>query len=107
MDPNVVFDCQRVVPNRFALALAAAARSRALNRGAQPRLDLPASDMRELALQEIATGALSPEKLALFLPGPAATVSLPVPPTMTTELRGDGPRSASAAPVSSPKETVH
>lgn len=34
MDPFVVFDCQQVVPDRFALALAAAPRSRALLRGA-------------------------------------------------------------------------
>ena len=30
MDPHVVLDCQSVLPNRFALTLAAAARSRAL-----------------------------------------------------------------------------
>ncbi|AYM66096.1 DNA-directed RNA polymerase subunit omega [Agrobacterium fabrum] len=43
MDPHVVFDCQDVVPNRFALTVAAAARARALSRGAEPRLDLPSA----------------------------------------------------------------
>jgi len=38
MDPNIVFDCEKVLPNRFGLALAAAARIRALNRGSEPRL---------------------------------------------------------------------
>lgn len=37
MDLFLVFDCQKVLPNRFALALAAAARSRALARGAGAR----------------------------------------------------------------------
>ncbi len=32
MDPHVVFDCQKILPNRFALALAAAARTCALKR---------------------------------------------------------------------------
>ncbi|GEM_PF-4910677 len=39
MDTHVVFDCQKVLPNRFALTLAAASRIRALARGAEPRLD--------------------------------------------------------------------
>lgn len=37
MDPFVVIDCAKVLPNRIALTLAAAARSRALQRGVQPR----------------------------------------------------------------------
>jgi DNA-directed RNA polymerase subunit omega len=41
---------EKVLPNRFALALAATARSRALNRGAELRLDRPiASVLREIA----------------------------------------------------------
>lgn len=67
MDPSIVFDCQQVVPNRFALALAAAARSRALLRGAQSK---PArSDTREteVELQEIAGHAYSRDELAPFL----------------------------------------
>lgn len=37
MDPFIVYNCEKFVPNRFALALAAASRCRVLNRGADPR----------------------------------------------------------------------
>jgi hypothetical protein len=37
MDPHIVFDCEKVLPNRFDLAVAAAARVRALSRGGEPR----------------------------------------------------------------------
>src|SRR5258707_634996 len=51
-------DCERVVPNRFELVLRAAARARALARGATPRVS-PASDKPTvIALREIAAGAL-------------------------------------------------
>jgi DNA-directed RNA polymerase subunit omega len=56
MDPLVVFACEKVLPNRFALALAATARSRALNRGAELRLDRPIASVPEFALREIAEG---------------------------------------------------
>jgi DNA-directed RNA polymerase subunit omega len=67
MDPFVVFDCQQVVPDRFALALSAAARSRALLRGAQPRLAGSGKRATEVALREIAGGAFSRAELAPFL----------------------------------------
>lgn len=55
MDPHVVFRLREGVPNRFALTLAAVARTRALNRGAEPRLDRFASvGNGDLALHEIA-----------------------------------------------------
>ncbi|WEX74514.1 DNA-directed RNA polymerase subunit omega [Sinorhizobium numidicum] len=54
-------------PNRFALTLAAAARGRALNRGADPRIEKPAAASTELALREIGAGAFSAEELSLFL----------------------------------------
>ncbi|MER9444512.1 DNA-directed RNA polymerase subunit omega [Mesorhizobium sp. M0340] len=38
MDPLIVLDCENTVPNRFALAVAAAGRARALSRGSEPRL---------------------------------------------------------------------
>ncbi|MDQ0133740.1 DNA-directed RNA polymerase subunit omega [Neorhizobium galegae] len=107
MDPHVVFDCQEIVPNRFALTIAAAARARALNCGAQPRRDLPHASVSDLALHEIADGAFTRDELAPFLPGLAATTLLPAPDPTTTELCGDGAASAAAAPVSSPQETVH
>ncbi|WP_348626237.1 hypothetical protein [Rhizobium sp. CF080] len=95
------------LPNEFALTIAAAARSRALQRGAAPRLDLPHAGVSDLALHEIARGAFSRDELAPFLPGSAATTLLPVPDPTTAELRGVGAASTAAAPASCPQETVH
>ncbi|ARO29310.1 hypothetical protein NXC14_CH01323 [Rhizobium sp. NXC14] len=67
MDPHVVFDCQNILPNRFALSLAAAARTRALRRGAEPRLDPRCASASEMALQEIACGAFADDEMAPFL----------------------------------------
>ena len=67
MDPLIVFDCQKVILNHFALALAAAARARALNRGAGPRINEEALTHSELALHEIASSAFSPQELEPFL----------------------------------------
>lgn len=80
MDPFVVFDCQQVMLDRFALALAAAARSRALLRGAQPKLVGSGKGATEVSLQEMAGRAFSREELAPFL-----------------RLGGARPRSASSA----------
>jgi DNA-directed RNA polymerase subunit omega len=107
MDPHVVFDCQDVVPNRFAMTVAAAARARALTRGAEPRLELPGAGATNLALHEIAGGAFRQDELTLFLPGSASPARLPAPNSKSTELRGDGASSAATAPVSSPQEAVH
>jgi DNA-directed RNA polymerase subunit omega len=104
MDPHVVFGCQEIVPNRFTLTMAAAARARALNRGAGPRLDLPHASVSDLALLEIARGAFSHDELAPFFPELAATTLPPAPNPTTTELRGDG---TAAAPASYPQETIH
>lgn len=107
MDPHVVFDCQKILPNRFVLALAAAARSRALNRGAEPRLDRQGVNATELALLEIANGTFVEDELAPNLfPSPAGAPLLAAPST-TPELCGDGRSSAAAAPVSCPQEAVH
>lgn len=67
MDPFIVFDCHQVVPDRFALVLAAAARSRALLCGAQPRLARSGNRATDVALQEIAGGQFSRDELAPFL----------------------------------------
>jgi hypothetical protein len=65
MDPHVVFDSQKVVPNRFALSLAAAARKRALNHGAERRVaGVPAAGNGDLALHEIAAAAFTPAELS-------------------------------------------
>ncbi|TPJ49613.1 DNA-directed RNA polymerase subunit omega [Mesorhizobium sp. B2-6-4] len=49
MDPLIVLDCENAVPNRFALAVAAAGRARALSRGAEPRLTSDVTVPVELA----------------------------------------------------------
>ncbi len=91
MDPHAVFDCQKIVSNRFALAMAAAARARALTHGAQPRRDLPYANPSDLALHEIAAGAFSPDEMTPFLSGAAASLLL-APVSTTTELCGCGHR---------------
>lgn len=106
MDPHIIFDCQKVLPNRFALTLAAAARSRALARGAEPRLDAADYSVNELALYEIAAGAFTRDELAPFLPGADERRLLP-PPFPASRLRDGGSVSAAAAPASRPRETVH
>lgn len=103
MDPFVVFDCQKIVPNRFALTLAAVARSRALNRGAEPRLDRPGHNTRELALHEIASGAFTTKELAPYLLRGQRTPALPAP----APLRGGDAETLALAPPSPPEETLH
>jgi DNA-directed RNA polymerase subunit omega len=76
MDPSLVFACEKVLPNRFALTLVAAARSRALNRGQAPRLKRPATITADHALHEIAAGAFTKEELAPFLPNSARPARL-------------------------------
>lgn len=104
MDPNIVFDCEKVLPNRFGLALAAAARIRALNRGSEPRLRVAdAGTTTECALREIAEGVFRLDELAPFMGGPKRLASS----DPSIELRGDGALGAAAAPLSSLMERVH
>jgi DNA-directed RNA polymerase subunit omega len=88
MNPSIVFDCQKILPNRFALTLAAAARSRALNRGAEPRFGRSGSSVADLALSEIASGAFTSDELALFLPRSYGAIdrsaARPLPEVCTT-----------------------
>jgi len=79
MDPHVVFDCRKVLPNRFALTLAAAARSRALRRGDEPRLHGRFAGANDLALHEIAAGMLTPKELVAYLPAEGGRRTLPPP----------------------------
>ncbi|MNL48984.1 DNA-directed RNA polymerase subunit omega [compost metagenome] len=102
MDPLVVFDCQKVVPDRFALTLAAAARSRALNRGAEPRLVQPGQSTSRCALHEIAAGAFTPEELAPFLSRGQRSLALPTPASLR-----EGDAIASLASPSPAEETLH
>ncbi|WP_265976008.1 DNA-directed RNA polymerase subunit omega [Brucella intermedia] len=104
MDTTVVFDCQKVLPNRFALTLAAASRIRALARGAEPRLDAVDCSVGDLALHEIAAGAFTRDELAPFLPGADERQLLP-PPDPASRLR-DGGGGSAAAPASRSQKTV-
>ncbi|MGZ2433142.1 DNA-directed RNA polymerase subunit omega [Rhizobium sp. BK327] len=105
MDPLIVFDCKRVLANRFALAVAAAARSRSLNRGAEPRFEMPRATASVIALNEIAQSSFLPGELALFLIEPAEAKPHP-PREPSIQLRGGG-RHAAAAPASDSPEAVH
>lgn len=105
MDPHIIFDCEKVLPNRFALTLAAAARSRALNRGAEPRLDIDDASVSDLALHEIAAGVFTREELTPFLPRQDRKRLPRLDPI--PRLRGDGSETVVAAPASRSRETVH
>lgn len=99
MDPHVVFDCRKVLPDTFALTLAAVARARALRHGAEPRLEIDSAGVGDLALKEIAAGVFSQDELSPFLPGASERPSLP-PPGSGAELCGRGSARADAAPAS-------
>lgn len=103
MDPNVVFDCLKVLPNRFALTLAAAARSRALNRGAEPRIDRHAETYSELALREFAAGVFTPGELSALLSGPTTVAALAAPISTSSAATPE----AVAAPGLPTRETIH
>jgi len=66
MDPFVTIDAQKVLPNRFGLALAGAMRCRALRQGDEPRLALEGMTAQDLALNEIAARAFTDAELARF-----------------------------------------
>lgn len=77
MNPLIVFDARKVVPDPFALTLAAAARARALLQGAEPRLHLGAEPGPDLAMTQIAADAFAEEELAPFLTEPPGVPRLP------------------------------
>ena len=68
MNTLITIDAKEVVPNLFALAIAAAARTRALRHGAEPRVHTEVEPGPHLALSEIAANAFAQEELAPFLP---------------------------------------
>lgn len=68
MDPFVAIEAQKVLPNRFDLAVAAAARARALFRGATPRVRSETDNAVGIALREISRNALTPTEFAFLLP---------------------------------------
>jgi len=103
MDRHVVFDGQKVLPNRFALSLAAAGRKRALNHGAERRLvGFPDAGNGDLALHEIAAAAFSPAELSAALPWAATLLRERGSPT-SLQAAPDG---AVASRLLS-KETIH
>ena len=79
MDPFVIFDCEKVLRNRFALTVVAAARSRALKTGSAPLLKRPTTDVVDLALQEIAAGVFTRDELDLCQLDRKPARSLPSP----------------------------
>lgn len=70
MNALAVFDCLRVVPDRYALVAAAAARAHALRRGQTPRIATTTASAPLTALQEIAAGAITAEEIRQFLSSP-------------------------------------
>ena len=104
MNPLTVLDARELVPDLFALALAAAARVRALRQGSEPRVDADVGPGPDLALSEIAAGAFAKEELAPFLPDASRVLRLS---SLGSQNKiGDGGRPAVAASV--PAEgTVH
>ena len=105
MNPLIVFDAKKVVPNPFALVVAAAARSRALRQGAEPRVDSEVEPGPHLALGEIAADAFAEEELAPFSSIAGAEARRLSPPEPRPRLC-DGGQTAAGAPVLSPR-TLH
>ena len=105
MNSLIVFDARKVVPNPFALTVAAAARARALRQGAEPRVNAEAEPGPHLALREIASGAFAEAELAPFLPDCGAGAPRVAAPQRRLKLC-DGSQTAAAAPVLPPR-TVH
>jgi DNA-directed RNA polymerase subunit K/omega len=68
MEPVFAIERARYVPNPFALVHVASARTRQLNRGAEPRVNTNCTARAELALCEIAAGAFADEELLSLLP---------------------------------------
>ena len=67
MDPLVVFDCQKQVPNRFGLALAAAARARALRKGMPFRIQISGLESTVAALREIYSCAFTLKDIGVLI----------------------------------------
>ncbi len=105
MNSLIVFDAKKVVPDPFALTMAAAARARALRHGAEPRIDADVEPGPQLALSEIAAGAFAEEELAPFLSIAGAEARRLAPPEARPRLC-DGGQTAATAPVLPPR-TVH
>lgn len=71
MDPLLTLDCQAILPDRFGLVLAAAARTRTLREGDRPRLEDAPDSNYETAFREIAAGVFTAQELRPFLPARA------------------------------------
>lgn len=107
MDPNIIFDCEKVLPNRFELALAAAACIRALNHGSEPRIRVAdAGTTSECALREIAEGVFRLDELAPFMSGPKE-VKLFASSDPLSALRCGSASGAAATSLTRPRKRVH
>jgi len=96
MNPLIVLDATKVVPNPFALTMAAAARTRALRNRAEPRIHMEGEPGPYLALSEIAANAFTDDELAPFLPKAAAKTPRLGPPRALPELCDGRPHAAGA-----------
>lgn len=99
MDPLIVLDCENTVPNRFALAVAAAGRARALSRGSEPRLSDKVTVPVELALREIAGNRFQPDEVKPFVLAGSVPRDGRVRPGRRRKLRGGEGQSLAAAPA--------
>ena len=107
MDPNIIFNCEKVLPNRFGLALAAAARIRVLDRESEPRIRVAdAGTTAERALREIAAGVFRLDELAPFMGGPEEVKQL-ASSGPSIALRGDSAWGAAATSLSRRRKRVH
>jgi DNA-directed RNA polymerase omega subunit len=77
MDHVFTVECQRFVPNPYALVHVAAARARVIGRGALPRLEIEEHSPGLAALREIAAGAFTSDELATMLAPPSELEDLP------------------------------
>lgn len=99
MDPMIVFDCENTVPNRFALAVAAAGPARALSRGAEPRLTGSVTVPVELALREIAGNRFQPDEVKPFVLAGSVPRDDRVRPGRRRKLSGGEGQSLAADPA--------
>jgi DNA-directed RNA polymerase subunit omega len=106
MDPHIVFDCAKVIPNTFELAMAAAARTRALARGAAPCVGKETSALQDLALREIAGGKFSRDELRLFALDGVAGAFARAGHGNLLEFRGGGEQTSAAA-TTLPRRVAH
>lgn len=108
MDHVFTVECQRFVPNPYALVHVAAARARALRRGAPPRREIDVRSPGYAALSEIAAGAFTSDELTTLLAPPLELEDRPDAIGVTeSELLTSGRAIASGLPAAfAGKDTI-